>query len=166
MFMRAFVVGCLLVTSSYLNAEGFNSENYSVPINCEHKDPAVTFDDQNGFNLASAYMMLNASDVSYLRSAKASIAKNGGLPVINSSLRKKETSILWLRCRKRRFCSHSITGTANIGDGLMDIFFAPIVPDDASFKGKYHRGFWRIYKKRIASIKQIIKNLQISKIKK
>ena len=67
--------------------------------------------------------------------------KNGDLIVINLSLRKKKRASFGFVAENDDFVLITLRGTANIGDGLMDIFFAPIVPDDASFKGKYQGVF-------------------------
>ncbi len=167
--LKAGILISLGFFASSLHANSsFNSNNYSVTFECENEESHVSFDDSEGFSLESAYMMLNATDLSYLNEKESSEALESwgfaNYDHIRENNKKKPSN--GFVAESDEFTLVVLRGTANIGDGLMDIFFAPIEPKDEAFEGKYHRGFLRIYKKRIIAIKEILNRLNISKDKK
>lgn len=168
MFKSGILISLSFFASVTYANSSFNSNNYSVPLECENEEADISFDDSDGFSLESAYMMLNATDLSYLDVGESSIAleKWGFDKYEFINEKRKKTPANGFVAENDEFSLIVLRGTANLGDGLMDVFFAPIEADDEDFKGKYHRGFWRIYKKRIIAIKEILNRLDISKDKK
>ena len=72
---KAFIFTALSFFSSLADAgSSLNTDNFSLPLECDNKESHVSFDDSKGFTLESAYMMLNVSYLSYLTEKESSEA--------------------------------------------------------------------------------------------